>query len=76
ASSEHADRKHPSDGWASLTQREQEVAALVAEGLTNPETAERLFITLATVKNHLSSIFLKLGVTSRRELEAEVKRRR
>ena len=50
-----------------LTPREQEVLALMVEGLSNPEIAERLVIGLSTVKFHVSSIFSKLGVTSRAE---------
>lgn len=64
------------DGWASLTAREQEVAALVAEGMTNRGIAERLVITPATVKNHLSHIFTKLDISRRSELAEEVWRRR
>ncbi|HWF25694.1 MAG TPA: tetratricopeptide repeat protein, partial [Solirubrobacteraceae bacterium] len=68
-------RGRPASGWASLTETEQRVAELVAEGLTNPQIAERMFIALATVKSHLSNIFSKLGIARRRELEAEVRRR-
>ncbi len=50
---------------ASLSEREVEVIRLVAEGLSNHEIAERLFITLGTVKSHLTSIFHKLDVHSR-----------
>jgi DNA-binding CsgD family transcriptional regulator len=63
--------RRPATGWPSLTEAEQQVVALVAEGLTNPEIAERLFITLGTVKAHLSHIFSKLGITGRRELVRE-----
>ena len=51
-----------------LTRRERQVAQLVAEGLTNPEIAERLVITRHTVVTHLVHIFSKLGVTRRSEL--------
>lgn len=69
-------RGRPASGWASLTEIERQVAALAAEGLTNREIAERVFVVPGTVKNHLSHIFSKLGVARRRELEQEVRRRR
>ncbi len=68
-------RKRPSAGWASLTPTELQVAHLVAEGLTNPAIAERLFISRGTVKVHLSHIFTKLSVTNRTELAALTIRR-
>jgi DNA-binding CsgD family transcriptional regulator len=46
------------------------VVALVAEGLTNPQIAERMLIARSTVKTHLDHVFAKLGVTSRAELAA------
>ena len=52
-------------GRAPLSQREQEVAALVAEGLTNRAIADDLFISEKTVARHVSNIFTKLGLLSR-----------
>lgn len=49
----------------SLTRRELQVLELLAEGLYNKEIAERLFISEKTVKNHVSSIFKKIGVSDR-----------
>jgi DNA-binding NarL/FixJ family response regulator len=50
---------------ASLSPREREVIALIMEGLRNKEIAERLFISEATVRHHLTSIFEKLRVSDR-----------
>lgn len=52
---------------ASLSERESEFLALVAEGLTNAQIAERLTVSEHTVKFHLQNIFQKLGVTNRTE---------
>jgi len=53
---------------SSLTERERQVIALIAQGLKNRQIAERLFISPTTVTHHLSSIYSKLGVTDRLEL--------
>jgi RNA polymerase sigma factor (sigma-70 family) len=53
---------------ATLTEREREVIKLIGEGLRNQQIAERLTISEATVRNHLTSIFSKLGVADRFEL--------
>ena len=53
---------------SSLTDRERQVIALIAEGLKNRQIAERLFISPTTVTHHLSSIYSKLGVSDRLEL--------
>lgn len=63
----------PADGRPAapaLTRREREVAALVAQGLSNREVAERLVISKRTADAHVEHIFAKLGITSRHEIPA------
>jgi DNA-binding CsgD family transcriptional regulator len=62
----------PTSGWGSLTDSELAVARLVAQGLTNREVAQRLFVSHHTVSGHLRSIFTRLGVNSRVALTREI----
>ena len=62
------DRASPPQPRWPLTDREEEVLATVAQGLTNTEIAETLHISLSTVKAHLSSLMTKLGARNRVEL--------
>ena len=55
-------------GPASLTPQQLEIAQLAAEGLTNKEIGERLFLSHRTVGTHLYQLFPKLGITSRAAL--------
>ena len=55
-----------------LTPQELEIAQLAASGLTNPEIAQRLFISPRTVSSHLYRIFPKLGIASRSELRPAI----
>lgn len=63
----------PLDG---LSDREREVALAVAEGLTNAEIAERLFLSIATVKTYVNRLFEKAAVTNRVQLALKVERAR
>jgi DNA-binding NarL/FixJ family response regulator len=58
--------------WSAFSGREREVLQLAADGLTNGEIADRLYLSESTVKCHLSSGFRKLGVCSRAEAAAAV----
>jgi DNA-binding NarL/FixJ family response regulator len=53
------------DSYDSLTEREQEVLNLIAQGLSNREIAERIFISEKTVKTHVSNILAKLHLEDR-----------
>jgi DNA-binding CsgD family transcriptional regulator len=75
ASRARGERQRPSHGWAALTPTELRVVALAADGLTNPQIAERLLMGRATVKTHLDHVFTKTGLHSRTELAAEYVRR-
>lgn len=59
----------------SLTAREREIVALVADGLTNADIGQRLFISPLTVRNHLTSILSKLDVSNRFQLAVYAFRR-
>jgi DNA-binding CsgD family transcriptional regulator len=67
-------RQRSKSGWDSLTTTERKVVQLVAEGLSNPEIAERMFISRGTVHTHVSHILAKQGLRSRVELAAETSR--
>ena len=58
-------RGRPKSGWEALTDAELQVARLTIQGLTNPQIAERLFVSRNTVQTHLSHIFGKLGISTR-----------
>jgi len=58
------------DAAVPLTAREREIALLAAAGIQSKQVAERLYLSVRTVDNHLQRIYRKLGVTSRAELAA------
>jgi DNA-binding CsgD family transcriptional regulator len=58
-------RERAAAGWDALTDSELAVARLVADGLTNREVAEQLFVSPHTVSSHLRSVFVKLDINSR-----------
>jgi DNA-binding CsgD family transcriptional regulator len=63
-------------GWQSLTPSERAVVDLVAEGLSNPQIGQRLYVSRRTVQTHLGHVFAKLHLTSRTQLAAEAIRHR
>jgi DNA-binding NarL/FixJ family response regulator len=54
--------------WAQLSPQELQIAQLAAEGLSNREIGEQLYLSHRTVESHLYRLFPKLGVTSRAQL--------
>jgi DNA-binding CsgD family transcriptional regulator len=57
-------------GTDSLTASERRVCEMTAGGMSNPEIAQALFVTRATVESHLHSAYRKLDLTSRKQLAA------
>ncbi len=66
----------PQAGWVSLTPTERTVARFVAEGLSNPQIGDRLYISRRTVQTHLAHVFTKLDISSRAQLAAEISQHR
>jgi DNA-binding CsgD family transcriptional regulator len=67
----HAKHRKAQSGWDSLTDTELKIAAFVAEGLSNPDIAQRLVTSPRTVGTHVSHILKKLQFTSRAEIARE-----
>lgn len=69
------ERGRPPAGWSALTRAERDVARLVAQGCTNAEIAEQLFVSVNTVKKHLTHVYEKVAVEGRTELAVEAAHR-
>ena len=69
------ERQRAQFGWSSLTPTELDVVRLVADGHTNAEVGERLFMSVNTVKRHLTHVYAKVDVDGRADLAAQVARR-
>jgi DNA-binding NarL/FixJ family response regulator len=68
-----AQRRRDGSGFDTLTPREQQILALVAEGLSNGAIAERVVITKRAVERHINSIFAKLGLADAEHYSRRVK---
>ena len=72
----HVTHRRAQSGWQSLTPSERAVVDLVAEGLSNPQIGQRLYVSRRTVQTHLAHVFAKLHIASRAQLAAEAARHR
>jgi DNA-binding CsgD family transcriptional regulator len=72
----HVTHRRAQSGWPSLTPSERAVVDLVAEGLSNPQIGQRLYVSRRTVQTHLAHVFAKLHIASRAQLAAEAARHR
>ena len=71
AAGESSSRREPRP-WDQLTAQELQIAQLAADGLSNREIGDQLYISHRTVGAHLYRIFPKLGITSRSQLHAAI----
>lgn len=69
------ERGRPSTGWDALTPTERDVVRLVGQGCSNVEVGRRLFVSVNTVKTHLSHVYAKVQVDGRAELIAQAAHR-
>ena len=60
----------PEDDLSGLTDQERRILDLIAEGLTNRQIGERMFLAEKTVKNYVSNVLMKLGMSRRSEAAA------
>lgn len=68
-------RARPTSGWEALTRTEERIARQVATGASNPEIAQRFYLSRRTVESHVSHVLAKLGLRSRIELALYVSQR-
>jgi DNA-binding CsgD family transcriptional regulator len=65
----------PAFGWGSLTDTEERIVDLVAQGLSNRKVADQMFLSAHTIAFHLRHVYWKLDITSRVQLAALVAER-